>query len=838
MTMADTRVTGLRQRPSHLRLALLLFLALAVGSACGDSTGSARRLSADIRRTEYGIPHVTAGDWESLAFGYGYAYSQDDYCVTMREIALASGRSAERMGEDEGDPGADFLFRFLNGTKEQFRARFVDALPGEVQALGRGFAAGMNRYLRDTGIDRLALGPAGCRSAPWVYEVDDVDLWMYLRRIALAGSSDLGVIRDAILAVNGPGDARTAGAASAAARTEDALAAALAVDAVPGLARLAASLHDHGGSNGIALGRDLTRSGKGMLLGNPHQPWNGSGRWYEVHLTIPGVYDAAGAALQGLPWVGIGFNRDVAWTHTVSQATRFTLYQLEIDPANPLRYRYDDGWRDITADTIEIQVRRADGSLESRSHTFYSSHHGLILNLAAFSSLLDGWPMVNGKLLAMRDANLTTPLRSAQQWIAVGQSRNLDDFTTALRSIGNPVFHTLAADRDGEAFYGEVSAVPHVTQAQLERCSKSVVGQVLARATSNAILALDGSTSACEWGEDADSPPGSNAFGYASRPVLRTTDYVANGNNSYWIANPSTPLTGFPLVMGWTQWENEPQSLRARMGHVLVAARKDRSDGLGSEAGFDLPTLQALMYANRVLGAEIALDDVLAICDGAAPATDDIARRALAACDALRGWDRKVNLESRGAQVWTELWRGMEAERGDEFQGVVHSGELWRVDFDRADPVHTPRGIDTSVEANRTLVLGLLANAVTALDDAGVALDARWGEVQFYPRNEVVVPLHGGDTGLGTFGVIGAPLERGGYFDVDYGNSYIQAVTWDDGDCPIAETILTHSQSTDPESPHFGDQTALYSRKDWVRFPYCETEITTHQIGETLRLAE
>lgn len=827
---------------SSIVLVLAVLTAALFASACSDSSGggSPRHLSAQIRRTEYGIPHVTANDWESLAFGYGYAYSQDDYCVTMREVALASGRSAELMGESEGDAGADFLFRYLNGTKDEFRARFVDELPPEVQALGRGFAAGMNRYLADTGPANLAQGPAGCRNAPWVYEVDDVDLWMYLRRIALAGSSDLGVIRDAILAASGPtGGARAAN--PAAADADRVLADSLAKTAFPGLAHLAGSLADHGGSNGIALGRDLTRNGKGMLLGNPHQPWNGSGRWYEIHLTIPGVYDAAGAALQGLPWVGIGFNRDVAWTHTVSQATRFTLYQLAIDPANPLRYRYDDGWRDITPTTIEIQVRRADGGLEARSHTFYASHYGLILNLAAFSPILDGWPMANGKILAMRDANLLTPLRSAQQWLAVGQSKSLDDFTAALRTIGNPVFHTLAADRSGDAFYGEVSAVPHVTQPQLEGCTASLVGHVLARATSNAILALDGSTSACEWGEDADSPPGSNLFGYASRPVLRTTDYVANGNNSYWIANPARPLTGYPLVMGWTQWENTPQSLRARMGHVLVAARKDRSDGQGSEPGFDLPALQGLMYANRVLGAEIALDDVLAICDraagGGATATDpDVTAKATAACDVLRGWDRHVDLASRGAQVWTEFWRGMEADRGDEFQGVVRDGELWKVDFDRDDPVHTPRGIDTSVEANHTLVLTLLAGAVDALTAAGVPLDAPWGEVQFYPRNDVNIPLHGGDNGLGTFGVIGVPLEPGGYFDVDYGNSYIQTVTWDDTDCPIADTILTHSQSTDPASPHYGDQTALYSRKEWIRFPYCESEIAAHQIGETLTL--
>ncbi len=829
----------MKKRRSLFLLALSCCLA---ASACSDSGSGSRQLSAEIRRTEFGIPHVKASDWESLAFGYGYAYAQDDYCVTMHEIALASGRSAEIMGETEGDPGVDFLFRFLNGTKDSFRSQFVDELPSEVQELGRGFAAGMNRYLQDTGVDHLAEGPAGCRNAPWVYAIDDVDLWMYLRRIALAGSSDLSVIRDAILATAGPASG-AAGAARAASTLDDVgfdagFESALRADA-PRFAALARALHVNGGSNGVALGRDLTRSGKGMLLGNPHQPWAGSGRWYEIHLTIPGVYDVAGAALQGLPWVGIGFNSDVAWTHTVSQATRFTLYQLEIDPGNPLRYRYDDGWRDITTDTVEIQVKHDDGTFETRSHTFFSSHYGLIVNLSAFSSLLDGWPMVNGKVLAMRDANLLTPLRSAQQWIAVGESHDLDELTAALGTIGNPVFHTLAADRNGEAFYGEVSAVPHVTQPQLDSCTRSIVGKVLSAATSDAILALDGSTSMCEWGEDADSPEGSNLFGYAARPVLRTTDYVANGNNSYWIANEHHPLTGFPLVMGWTQWEHEPQSLRARAAHIWMEDRKALRDDLGGEPGFDLATLQGFLYQNRVYGAEIALDDVLAICDalGRAPA-DDVQTRALAACDVLRHWDRRVNLDSVGAQIWTELWHGIEAERGDDFQGVVDSDELWAVDFDRDDPVHTPRGIDTSIEANRTLVLESLSNAVRALDAAGVPLDAAWGSAQFYPRNGTDIPLHGGDTGLGVMGVIGAPLEPGGYFDVQFGNSYIQTVTWDDSQCPIADTILTHSQSTDPASPHFSDQTVLYSQKQWVRFPYCESDITAHQDGETLTLTQ
>ena len=63
-------------------------------------------------------------------------------------------------------------------------------------------------------------------------------------------------------------------------------------------------------------------------------------------------------------------------------------------------------------------------------------------------------------------------------------------------------------------------------------------------------------------------------------------------------------------------------------------------------------------------------------------------------------------------------------------------------------------------------------------------------------------------------------------------------VTWDESACPIADTILTHSQSTDPASPHYGDQSRLYADKRWVRFPFCEEEIAAQQICETPLLEE
>jgi len=50
------------------------------------------------------------------------------------------------------------------------------------------------------------------------------------------------------------------------------------------------------GSNAIAVGSAGTKAGNGVLLANPHFPWAGDGRFYQVQLTIPGKMDVSGAS--------------------------------------------------------------------------------------------------------------------------------------------------------------------------------------------------------------------------------------------------------------------------------------------------------------------------------------------------------------------------------------------------------------------------------------------------------------------------------------------------------------------------------------------------------------
>ena len=56
------------------------------------------------------------------------------------------------------------------------------------------------------------------------------------------------------------------------------------------------------GSNGWALGRDATRNHDGMLLANPHVPWIGNARFYELQMTIPGQLNVAGPAFTAPRW--------------------------------------------------------------------------------------------------------------------------------------------------------------------------------------------------------------------------------------------------------------------------------------------------------------------------------------------------------------------------------------------------------------------------------------------------------------------------------------------------------------------------------------------------------
>ena len=198
------------------------------------------------------------------------------------------------------------------------------------------------------------------------------------------------------------------------------------------------------------------------------------------------------------------------------------------------------------------------------------------------------------------------------------------------------------------------------------------------------------------------------------------------------------------------------------------------------------------------------------------------------ACQALTQWDRTQTIESRGAQVWTEFWRT--ANQIDN---------LYATPFSADNPVNTPRGVNLADPEVRAALRDSLANAQTTLDAAGIALDAPWGDVQFTERNGNRIPIPGGQGWAGMFSMIVANLQKDkGYTPIVHGNSYIQVISWDEAGDLDARGILTYSQSQDPESAHYADQTQLYSQGEWLRFPFAEAEIAADPNLTSLRLTQ
>lgn len=757
-----------------MRFKALAASAALIGlAACGGEP--APSYEAEILRSAYGVPHVIAADHGGLGFGLGYAAAEDNICEIAERMITVRGERAAHLGAGpqnaniasdlfhRGAAGEAVVEAYLGGP-----AGDVDTPSAEARAFVAGMAAGINRFLSDTGVNQLT--DPRCQGADWVRPVSEADIWL-----------------SALIAPFGNPVASIANAAP---------------PAEPGNVTEANLDPDLSaptmGSNAYGLGREATRSGRGVVLGNPHYPWAGSLRFYRSHLIIPGELNVVGAGLITSPFPGIGHTRHLAWTHTVSTARRFGYFELTLDPENPTRYRVDGEYRDMTRQEVVLDVLGEDGNVSQITRTLYSTEFGPL----ATSDQLP-WTQTHAYAWAAPSEGL----RVIDQYFAIWAARDVRELHDALGRYQATGFNTIAADSDGLAYHGDMGMVPHITEALIAECATSPTAR--GAWASMRIPVLDASRSECRWGSDADATR-EGVFGPSSAPHIFREDWVAQSNDSHWLSQPAAPMTGYSPIYGD---ETGARSLRTRLAIDMVEQRLAGSDGLG-EPGFDLETLTAAMYSNRHHGGELVRDDLAALC------REEGGEALQPVCDALEGWDLRVDRDSRGVLL---------------FNLFIEAGGLkWVQPFDPADPVRTPHTLDISDPA----VLDALRTAAAQLAALDIAPDARLGDVQAEMRGDERIEIHGATRGMGVFNMIipEAPRPGVGSQRIIHGSSWIMAVEFTD-EGPRSRGILTYSQSTNPASPHYGDQTRLYSEKGWDELYFDEAEARAHAVSR-IRLSE
>ncbi len=807
-------------------LMALTALALAgrsvVETARAQVVGTPGGLEATIRTTSHGIPHIVASDFPGLGFGYGYAAAKENVCVLADTYVTVNAERSRWFGPDanysQGGNGtsnnnlnSDFFFQKIkdNGSIEELLALEPPRGPRpEIKEAVRGYVAGYNKWLRETGAENIT--DPRCQGAGWVRPITEMDAY---RRFY-----QLGLIASQGIAINEIGSAQPPVGAGPTPPTPS--------EIEDMIGELGEQLPLGGiGSNAYGIGRDATDNGRGMVLGNPHFPWDGSERFFQAQLTIPGQINVSGASLFGVPVINIGHTDNLAWSHTVSTAYRFTPFELRLVPGQPTKYIYDGQVRDMTSRDVTITVKNASGGLEQRSRTLYDSHHGSILTGLLGLPI---FPWTPTTAWAIGDANATN-FRYLNHFFEVNQAQSVDELEEIIeRNQGVPWVNTIAADSEGDAFYADISVTPHVTNEKAAVCNTEV-----GRATFEALglPVLDGSLSTCEWGTDPDAvEPG--IFGPSNMPKLRRDDYVMNSNDSYWISHPDQPLEGFDRIIGDERTE---RSLRQRSGFVMAEERLAGADGRPGDK-FTRQQLQDIVFDNRQYAGELWRDELASFCETTPVMTGTSGPVNVSeACPVLRAWDVKDDLDSRGAILFRRF-----ATRALGAVPVAGTPGLFTTQFDFNDPVYTPNGLNEGNPA----VEQSFADAVSDLRNAGIPLDAPLRDWQYERRGSEKIPIHGGPGGVGVFNAINVGWTgsggNAGYSNVPHGSSFVMVAQFTgDEDCPVdAQTILTYSQSTNPNSPYFADQTRMFSNKEWVDEAHCEDEIAADPNLEVTEISE
>ncbi|WP_218668208.1 penicillin acylase family protein [Vreelandella utahensis] len=815
--------------------------------------------NATVRRTTNGVPHIQADTLGSVAFGAGYAQASDNLCTLAETIVKARSERAKYFGPGPNDVNiiSDFSLKaqdVYGGAKDGY-----EQLSDESRAMLDGYTAGYNQYLEETDPSDHS---SQCQGQPWVMQIEPVDLLAHYRVIAQFASGQ-GFATGAVFGATPPGESPSPSPVMASAEPTEKvqqMTSGVARNAVQGGSQ-ALKEKPAMASNAWAIGSDLSSASGGALLGNPHFPYTGPRRLYQMQLTVPDYLNVQGAGLLGTAIPLINYNENLGWSHTVTTSNRFTVYELTLKDGDPMTYIKDGEEKSITSRTFQIEVNTGAPETQTLERTFYYSEYGPMVRLQeATEGGLSQWGD-DGTAYTYRDANLNRN-NLLDTWLRMSRASNLEEFKDVFRECGSTLWtNTIYADAEGNAYYIDSSSVPNLSEESQEVVNFKRQASADYRDLFNSgVVLLDGDTSRDDWVEGECN----GIVPFEDRPKLQRSDWVQNSNDSHWATNPKSFLTGYSPLFGLEEVEQGP---RTRIGIKML--QNPQSDGFGNgtqtkwpagqDGKFSAQDLIDTIYNDRSFWAEQYLSELRSRCttigamavnlpDGGSRAVDE-------GCDVLANWDGYYDLDSVGAPVFRVFIAN--------YLNVIEDnpGELTTA-FDPSQPVATPAGPDP---ANAGMaddrMLQSLAQGLNALDTAGVSYNAALRDVQVYQPSGGVppggspralgqsFPWHGGNGGIdGTFNAVGVrdlptkqdtlyprvnPVtlpntaglaeQQGKWFKIRGASYHFGLEFTEDG--PKAYGLTSYSQSTDPDSPFFNDQAQRYSDKNPRPFPFSESEI-------------
>ncbi|HXA39309.1 MAG TPA: penicillin acylase family protein [Phenylobacterium sp.] len=708
--------------------------ALALPAAAAPAKDLAR-LKAEaaevtIVRDDWGIAHVHGRTDAEAAFGMIYAQAEDDFNRVEANYLTALGRTAEADGQ--GAIWQDLRQRLFVDPVD-LKAKYA-ASPVWLKALMNGWADGLNYY--------LATHPG---THPKV--IRRFEPWMAL-------SFTEGSIGGDIEKVSLPAlEAFYGDPAAAAGKLKLAEADSL-------------KFKEPAGSNGMAIGPQITKDGHALLLINPHTSFYFRS---ELQMTSDEGLDAYGAATWGQFFVYQGFNPHAGWMHTSTGADTVDEFaESLVRRDGKILYRYGAEQRPLTVSTITVAYRTLEGAMASKTFTVYRSHHGPIVRAEG-----DKW---------IAEALMFKPIEALEQSFGRTKTHDLASFLKVAELDANSSNNTLFADDKGET----ALLLPQFMPRRDNRFDYT--------------RPVDGADPATDW-------KGITPFADMPKVIDPPNGWVYNSNDSPWhAAGPNSPKKAdFPRYMD--QAGDNPRTAHA----VRV---------LTGQGDFTLAKLIATDFDSYLPAFARLLPGLMSAYDGL-PGADPMKAKLAGPVEALRAWDFRWSAES----VPTSLAVGWGEALWAKTAGAAKKAGM-HVDDYMAEHATPAQKLDALAESADRLTQDFgtwktpwgQINRFQRVDDAIVPHfdDA---------APSIPVPFASSQWGsLASFGAKRYPDTKKYYGSS--GNSFVAVIEF--GPRVHARAVTAGGESGDPKSKHFNDEASRYASGDLREVYFYPDQLVGH----------
>ncbi len=420
-------------------LLLVAFIGLATWEPFFASESEApeyREYSAEIVRSEYGVPMIYGDTDADVAYGVAIAHSEDDFFTLQDVVAMSRGR----YGAIAGEEGAQFDFAYhlidARGTAE----REYPKLPADTRALFEAYAAGLNQYAEEH--------PGEVKLAK-LFPVNGLDVaaGFALRQPFFYGLGNVigplvegGELRREF-GPDIPGFPRDGAEDPKLDRSDEQSSEDVAHR--EGLVLPVGEEADHLGSNAWAVAPDRS-GGPTVLISNSHQPLRGGVAWYELGVQSGEGWHFTGANFPGSPFPFLGHNENLGWTNTVNRPDMADIYKLEMNE-DGTQYRLDGEWRDLESKTVTLPVKLGPITLPIR-RTIHRSVHGPVIE--------------NDKgFFAIRYGGMGE-LQQLDAYYRINKAETLEEWQTQMARMAIPSTNFIYADKAGNIAYVYNAAIP------------------------------------------------------------------------------------------------------------------------------------------------------------------------------------------------------------------------------------------------------------------------------------------------------------------------------------------------------------------------------------------